>query len=59
VAPTGPSAIEQVGALRTKGVIGMAYWWLLWPIHQFAFRAMVNHRRSRVRRSARSLRHRP
>jgi uncharacterized protein YbjT (DUF2867 family) len=58
VAPTGSPAIEQVGALRTKGVIGMAYWWLLWPIHQFAFRAMVSHRRARVRRGARSLRRR-
>jgi uncharacterized protein YbjT (DUF2867 family) len=54
VAPTGPPAIEQVGSLRTKGVLGMAYWWLLWPVHQFAFRAMVRHRRARVRRCARS-----
>jgi uncharacterized protein YbjT (DUF2867 family) len=58
VAPDGPPAIEQVGSLRTKGVIGMAYWWLLWPIHQFAFRAMVRHRRARVRRCARSGRRR-
>jgi uncharacterized protein YbjT (DUF2867 family) len=58
VAPSGPPAIEQVGSLRTKGVIGMAYWWLLWPIHQFAFRAMVQHRRARVRRCARSARRR-
>jgi len=58
VAPDGPPAIEQVGSLRTKGVIGMAYWWLLWPIHQFAFRAMVRHRRARVRRTARSARRR-
>jgi len=36
----------------------MAYWWLLWPIHQFAFRAMVQHRRARVRRCARSARRR-
>ena len=58
VSPGEPRGIEQVGSLRTKGVIGMAYWWLLWPIHQFAFRAMVTHRRARVRRSARRLRHR-
>jgi uncharacterized protein YbjT (DUF2867 family) len=56
VAPDGPPAIEQVGSLRTKGVLGMAYWWALWPIHQVAFRAMVRHRRARVRRGARSLR---
>jgi len=53
VAADGSPAIEQVGSLRTKGVLGMAYWWLLWPIHQFAFRDMVRHRRARVRRCAR------
>ena len=53
VAPDGSPAIEQVGSLRTKGVLGMAYWWLLWPIHQLAFRAMVRHRRARVRHWAR------
>ena len=56
--PTGPRVVEQVGSLRTKGVIGMAYWWLLWPIHQFAFRAMVTHRRARAHRAARRLRRR-
>ncbi len=52
-APEGPAAVEQVGALRTKGVLGMAYWWALWPIHLVAFRAMVRHRRRRARRMAR------
>ena len=55
VSTTHPLAIEQVGSIRTKGVLGMAYWWLLWPVHQFAFRAMVHHRRSRTRRAARRL----
>ena len=54
VAHAGSPAIEQVGSLRTKGVLGMAYWWLLWPIHQFAFRAMVRHRRARIRHWART-----
>jgi uncharacterized protein YbjT (DUF2867 family) len=58
VAPDGPPSIEQVGSLRTKGVLGMAYWWALWPVHQVAFRAMVQHRRARVRRGARTLRRR-
>jgi uncharacterized protein YbjT (DUF2867 family) len=58
VSPALPTTIEQVGSIRTKGVLGMAYWWLLWPIHQFAFRAMVHHRRSRAHRAARSLRRR-
>jgi len=31
----------------------MAYWWLLWPVHQLAFRAMVHHRVVRARRMAR------
>ena len=58
VSPTAPTTIEQVGSLRTKGVVGMAYWWLLWPIHQFAFRAMGHHRRSQAHRAARRLRRR-
>jgi len=56
VSPAEPRAIEQVGSLRTKGVLGMAYWWALWPIHLFAFRAMVRHRRARSHRVARHLR---
>ncbi len=55
-APSGAPAIEQVGALRTKGVLGMAYWWALWPIHLVAFRAMVRHRRRRARTMARRMR---
>jgi uncharacterized protein YbjT (DUF2867 family) len=58
VSPDEPVAVEQVGSLRTRGILGMAYWWLLWPIHQVAFRAMVRHRRDRAHRIARRLRHR-
>jgi uncharacterized protein YbjT (DUF2867 family) len=58
VSPTRPTMIEQVGSLRTRGVPGMAYWWLLGPIHQVAFRAMVRHRRSRAHRTALRLRRR-
>jgi uncharacterized protein YbjT (DUF2867 family) len=53
VSTTHPARIEQVGALRTRGLVGVAYWWLLWPIHQLAFRAMVHHRVVRARRMAR------
>jgi uncharacterized protein YbjT (DUF2867 family) len=53
VSETHPVRIEQVGALRTRGLTGFAYWWLLWPIHQVAFRAMVHHRTVRARRMAR------
>ena len=58
ISPTDPPTIEQVGSLRTKGVVGMAYWWLLWPIHELAFRAMVHHRRARAHRLARRMRRR-
>jgi uncharacterized protein YbjT (DUF2867 family) len=53
VSETDPVRIEQVGSLRTRGLVGMAYWWLLWPIHQVAFRAMVHHRTVRAQRMAR------
>ncbi len=53
VSSTRPLRIEQVGSLRTRGLLGMAYWWLLWPVHQVAFRAMVHHRVVRARRMAR------
>ena len=55
VSSTGPTRIEQVGSLRTKGLVGMAYWWLLFPVHQIAFRAMVHHRVVRARRMARRM----
>ncbi|MGO8872744.1 MAG: hypothetical protein ACLQPH_15330 [Acidimicrobiales bacterium] len=44
VAGTHPTRIEQEGSLRTKGLVGMASWWLLWPVHLLAFRSMVRHR---------------
>ncbi len=52
VSSTRPTRIEQVGSLRTKGLVGLAYWWVLFPVHQFAFRAMVRHRAVRARRIA-------
>jgi uncharacterized protein YbjT (DUF2867 family) len=55
VSSTRPVRIEQVGSLRTRGLLGVAYWWLLWPIHQIAFRAMVHHRVVRARRMARRM----
>ncbi len=53
VTGTDPIRIEQVGALRTKGLGGQLYWWLLWPAHQVVFRAMVRHRVRSARRLAR------
>ncbi len=52
VSSVGPTRIEQVGSLRTRGLVGLAYWWLLFPVHQIAFRAMVRHRVVRARKMA-------
>ena len=48
-----PTRLEQVGALRTRGLPGQVYWWLLWPVHQVVFRAMVHHRVRSARHLAR------
>jgi uncharacterized protein YbjT (DUF2867 family) len=53
ISPDDPIRIDQVGALRTRGLTGQIYWWLLWPIHQVVFRAMVRHRVRSARRQAR------
>ena len=53
----GGVGIEQAGSLRAKGVPGLVYWRLLWPIHAVVFRRMAARRAQRVRRrrGARSL----
>ena len=43
-----PPLLEQAAAFRPKGLLGLAYWWALWPVHQVVFRVMV---RNRVRRA--------
>jgi len=47
------SRMEQVGALRPKGLLGVAYWRALWPVHRVVFRAMCRRRagQARVRRA--------
>jgi uncharacterized protein YbjT (DUF2867 family) len=40
--------VEQVAALRPKGLLGLAYWRAVWPIHVVVFRVMS---RLRVRRA--------
>jgi len=48
---SGPSGgVVQVAAFRPRGVAGLAYWRLLWPVHPVVLRAMVRHRRTRVTR---------
>ncbi len=46
---TGPGAkLQQVGALRAKGLLGWAYWRAVYPIHLVVFRVMA---RKQVRRA--------
>lgn len=42
-----PPRVEQAAAFRPKGLLGLAYWWALWPVHRLVFRTMI---RARVRR---------
>lgn len=43
-----PLRLEHVAAFRPKGLSGLAYWRLLWPVHWVVFRIMA---RSHVRRA--------
>jgi uncharacterized protein YbjT (DUF2867 family) len=47
-----PPRMEQSAAFRPKGLLGLAYWWALWPVHQVVFRFML---RTRVRRGTDSV----
>lgn len=49
--PDGQPRVEQVAALRPKGLPGLAYWRVLYPIHLVVFRVMC---RRRARRAAMS-----
>jgi uncharacterized protein YbjT (DUF2867 family) len=44
-----PPSLEQAAAFRPKGLLGLAYWWVLWPVHQLIFRVMVRGRVHRLR----------
>jgi hypothetical protein len=44
-----PPRLEQAAAFRPKGLLGLAYWWVLWPVHQLIFRVMVWGRVRRLR----------
>ncbi|HUY65395.1 MAG TPA: SDR family oxidoreductase [Acidimicrobiales bacterium] len=39
-----PPRVEQAAAFRPKGLLGLAYWWALWPVHQVVFRLMLRRR---------------
>jgi len=38
---SSPLRFEQVAAFRPKGLLGLAYWRLLWPVHWVTFRVMA------------------
>ncbi|MCU1458421.1 MAG: NAD(P)-dependent oxidoreductase [Actinomycetia bacterium] len=48
------ATLHQVGALRTKGVPGVVYWFLLVPIHRRVFRNLAELRVSRARAAMRA-----
>ncbi len=43
-----PSRVEQAAAFRPKGLLGLAYWWVLWPVHRVVFGIMMRGRVKRV-----------
>lgn len=43
--------VEQVGALRSKGLLGLVYWRLVWPIHLVVFEVMAK-RQATVKKEA-------
>lgn len=45
----GPRVV-QVVALRPRGVVGLVYWWALWPAHVVVLRIAARHRARRARR---------
>jgi len=42
----GGPRVEQVGALRSKGLLGLVYWRLVWPIHVVVFEVMAKQQAS-------------
>lgn len=50
VTSSGEARVDQVAALRPKGLLGFAYWRALWPVHLVVFRVMS---RRQARRAAR------
>jgi uncharacterized protein YbjT (DUF2867 family) len=40
--------LEQVGALRPLGLLGLAYWRAIWPVHLVVFRVMVRRQARRA-----------
>jgi uncharacterized protein YbjT (DUF2867 family) len=49
---SSPPRMEQVAAFRPKGLPGLAYWRILWPIHFVVFRVMARGQVHRARARA-------
>lgn len=47
--------VELVGALRTKGLVGLLYWRALWPLHRVVFKAMSRCKATHAHRRRRAL----
>ncbi|MGV3758490.1 MAG: DUF2867 domain-containing protein [Actinomycetota bacterium] len=49
--PDGDARLVQVGALRAKGLLGVVYWRVLWPVHLVVFELMAK-RQAKVKQAA-------
>jgi uncharacterized protein YbjT (DUF2867 family) len=49
--PGADARLVQVGALRSKGLLGVTYWRLLWPVHLVVFELMAK-RQAKVKQAA-------
>ncbi len=49
-AEVGSGRLEQIAAMRPRGVVGLAYWQLLRPVHYLVFRVMVRSLTRKARR---------
>ncbi|MEO7557197.1 MAG: DUF2867 domain-containing protein [Acidimicrobiales bacterium] len=48
ITDSGWPEVQQVGALRPKGLLGLAYWRTLWPVHLIVFQLMSRRRARRA-----------
>ena len=46
--------VEQVGSLRSKGLVGVVCWRVLWPVHLVVFEVMAKEQASVKKEAARS-----
>jgi hypothetical protein len=39
--PTGGSVVTQTAIFHPSGLFGLAYWYVLWPLHGYIFGGML------------------